>query len=199
MHFNSKIIILRKIKYGESDLIIHGLTSSGQKLSLIARGALKSKKRFGGGVLEPTHYLQIEYKKSQNENGLSVLEEAQIIRDFHLIRTDYDKIQLALKFLEIISKVAQEGDENSQGIFNLLGHSLSSLENVKNLQLMEMQFFLKLLHQQGVLVLEDWMKPFLQFKIDQSDQIQTDLNEFPLRLKYIQYQLEQYLKTAENH
>ena len=60
----NRFIILKKMKYGESDLILHAISMQGEKLSFIARGALKSKKRFGGGVLEPTHFVSFTYKQS---------------------------------------------------------------------------------------------------------------------------------------
>ncbi len=47
-----KILVLRTYKHGESDLIVHALNSLGASMSFIAKGGLKSRKRFAGGVEE---------------------------------------------------------------------------------------------------------------------------------------------------
>lgn len=198
-HLSHKAIILKTTKYAEADLIVRVLTSEGQKLSLIARGALKSKKRFSGGVLEPTHYVQIGYRESKSSQGLHVLEEASIIKDFRKIRLEYERIELALFFVQTIEKIAQEGDAHAQGIFNLLGNALSVLEDVKSLANLKIQFALKLLHQQGVLTLEDWMADFLKTSIKESDQIPSlTQEEDQLRTRSLLYTLDQYTKTAEH-
>ena len=60
-----KIIVLKTFPFLESDLILRGLTSSSMKVSFIAKGALKSRHRFGGGVLEPCSFIEVEYKPSR--------------------------------------------------------------------------------------------------------------------------------------
>ena len=75
-----RFIILKKMKYGESDLIIHALSSAGTKKSFIARAALKSKKRFGGGVLEPSHFVKLTYKPGKSEVGFFVTNSSKFIQ-----------------------------------------------------------------------------------------------------------------------
>ncbi len=58
MKEKTRLIILRTIKYSEADLIVHGLNTEGARINFMAKSALKSRKRFGGGVLEPTHYMR---------------------------------------------------------------------------------------------------------------------------------------------
>ena len=55
------LFVLRVIKYGEADLIVSGLNTMGAKIPLFAKYALKSRQRFGGGVLQPTHYIKATY------------------------------------------------------------------------------------------------------------------------------------------
>ena len=168
-----RFIILKKMKYGEADLIIHALSSQGAKKSFIARSALKSKKRFGGGVLEPTHFVGLTYKDSRNEGGLNVLNEAILIDDFQGLRTDYDKIEIALFFLNCVYHVSQEGDQDSQFLFNLLGHSLRALVKTSNPLRLKLHFCLKFLYQQGVIALDPWMSPFLKTNLADSDQLEV--------------------------
>ena len=139
----SKVLILRAVKYGEADLILQALTNGGEKISLLARGALKSKKRFAGGVLEPTHFVEVRYKKSYSENKIATLEEATLLNGFEKLRTSYEKVEVAFYVLECLSKVSQEGDAVSDRLFNLAGHSLKSLENAEDLKLFRVHFCLK--------------------------------------------------------
>jgi DNA repair protein RecO (recombination protein O) len=80
----------------------------------MARGALKSKKRFSGGILEPSHFVQFTYKQSAGENRINTISEATLINDFKKIRQDYDHLEFALHVLECVSKVSQEGDRHSE-------------------------------------------------------------------------------------
>lgn len=193
----SKIILLRKTKYGESDLILQGITPRGEKLSFIARGALRSKKRFAGGLLEPTHYLEVQYKKPRQEDQLCVMEEATLLDDFHHLRTDYDKLSLALRLVEMIAKVGQEGDSQSESLFNLLGHGLRQLQDIQNTQSFCAHFYIKFLHQQGVLEVETWMESFLKTSIAQHSSSSLDIGGH--QLAWLEGQIDKYLKTAEGH
>lgn len=146
-----KMIVLRVFKHGESDLIVHALNMSGQKQSVFARAALKSKKRFGGGVLEPTHFIQATYQPARGEGGLGSLREAQLIEEFSKIRNDYDKVELALHFIDLIDRMSFEGTVDSEGLFDLLGNALRAVETVENLERLRVHFELKLLAIQGML------------------------------------------------
>ena len=149
-----RIIIVKKVKYGESDLIVHAINSSGARIHFIAKGALRSKKRFGGGVLEPTHFVEVNYKEKrgeQPEGGLHFLNEAKVLNDFSRLREDYDRLELGLYFVGLVSKVVQEGALEEQSIFDLIGHALNQAQTSENLALLRAQFELKFLYQQGVL------------------------------------------------
>lgn len=199
--FQDRFIILKKTKYSEADLIIHALSAAGAKKSFIARSALKSKKRFGGGILEPTHFVNLSYKESRVEGGLNTLNEATLIDDFKLIRQDYDRLELALFFLNCAYHVSQEGDRDSQFLFNLIGHSLRTLGITKNIIRFKMHFCLKFLYQQGVISLDEWMKPFLKINIADSDQLDEIEGLKGLTEQYIdsiESQVLQYLRTADN-
>lgn len=159
-------ILLKKVRYGEADLIVTGISSEGEKKSFLARSALKSRKRFGGGVLEPLHHVKLTYSDKSDRQQLSVLEEAQIVNDFELIKKDYDLLQFGLFAVECVFKVSQEGDNISDALYNLLGHCLKNLSSDSlnyevHIPILKIQFFLKLLANQGVLEQEPWMKPFI--------------------------------------
>jgi DNA repair protein RecO (recombination protein O) len=201
MEIKERFIILRAMKYSEADLIVHAISPVGEKLSFLARGALKSKKRFGGGVLEPSHFVQFTYKQAGG-GKINTLNEATLLNDFKKIRQDYDHLEFALQVLDCISRVSQEGDKSSEGLFNLLGNTLKAVENSEDVILLKMHFYLKFLMQQGVLTPEAWMAPLLRTNIMESNTLVGDKalkKDVALHLSMIESATQQYLKTAENH
>ena len=190
-----RFIILRKIKYSEADLIVHALSPQGEKLSFIAHGALRSKKRFGGGVLEPTHFVSFTYKPG-SEGGLNVLQEATLINEFPGIRKDYDHLDLALHVLECVSKVGQEGDKNSDFLFNLLGNTLKAIEVSEDHLVTKMHFYLKFLLQQGVINAEPWMAPFLKATLAESNKLKAYRSVVDEELYNVEQMVKHYLANA---
>jgi DNA repair protein RecO (recombination protein O) len=186
-----RIIVLRKIKHGESDLIIHGLNKAGAKMSFFAKAAAKSKKRFGGGVLEPTHYIKISYQKSKSDEGLMRLDEARLLEDFKNLRLDYERLETALYFVTLIEKVSKEGVVDSPEIFDLLGNALRAAETSNNLSKLRMHFQIRLLAGQGVMPAIPDVEPFLEKSI--REDITLEGEELAALRARVQYLVDQYL------
>jgi DNA repair protein RecO (recombination protein O) len=149
-----RAIVLRTTRYSEHDLIVQCITSSGAKLNLFARSALRSKKRFGGGVLEPTHFIHILYQDKSSKGAdhpLHTLNEATLINAFPKLRSDYARLETALHAVQVVSVIAHEGDTESESIFNLLGNTLKAAETSSSLDALKTHFEVKLLTLQGVL------------------------------------------------
>ncbi len=72
-------LLLNSRAVGDSDLILQFFTRDEGRISVSARGARNSKKRFGG-ALEPMHELNLEYEDRGANVDLGVLREAQISR-----------------------------------------------------------------------------------------------------------------------
>ena len=118
--FSTSGILLRKIEYGDYDLILVFLTKSKGKISVIAKNAKKSVKRFAG-ILEPFFMLDIVCKVGKG--NLAVLCEADLINSYGKIRTDINKTAYASYWVEIISSRIEDGCQNSK-LFDLLNHVL---------------------------------------------------------------------------
>jgi len=195
-----RFIILKKIKYGEADLIIQALGSDGARTSFMAKSALKSKKRFGGGILEPLHFVNFTYNETQDSAKMKILKEASLIDDFKDIRTSYDKLELALFVINCVTQVSLEGDQHSEFLFNLTGHTLRAVAKTQNLNILRLHFYLKFLYQQGVISFEPWMSIFLKINISDSAllaeiegaqlSVENYLNSTELRVTH-------YIKTAD--
>lgn len=188
-----KAIILRVRKFGEADLIVHALTQKGDKLQLFARSALKSRKRFSGGVLEPTHYVSLVYKPRRQEE-LYALTEANLINSFDFLRHDYDKLQLALYFVGLIDRLGIEGSGDSQEIFDLLGNSLRVLEKAQQLEVIRTQFELKLLYLQGVLPPIKEASQLLSVAMRDTAQVEISIETIRSLRVQTQNLLDQYLQ-----
>lgn len=190
---NVRMIIVRKHKISEADLIIHGLTADGSRLHMIARGALRSKKRFGGGILEPTHYIEGVIRPARTPDGLSVLEDAKILENFSGLRTDYDRLDLSLRLVNAIDRSSPGGE--LPGIFNLLGHALKALAAGEPTDRIEIQFILKFLRLHGVLETEPWMSSYLAKPLAPEEPV--EFSEIPdFKRKDIQLRLKQFVETA---
>lgn len=195
-----RFIILKKIKFGESDLIIHALGADGARSSFIAKSALKSKKRFGGGILEPMHFVTFTYREKPDSGQMKTLNEAVLIEDFKEIRSDYDKLDLALFVLNCVSHVSLEGDQNSEFLFNLTGHTLRAVAKSNHLHLLKLHFCLKFLYQQGVVSIEPWMHIFLKTNMNESEILKENDSAVGSVLEYgdsIENLVLQYIKTAD--
>lgn len=69
----SDALLLRRVEYGEADLVLTLLTEQLGKVSALARGARKSTKRFGG-ALEPMHTLTVELDERSGAELFTLVE-----------------------------------------------------------------------------------------------------------------------------
>ena len=97
-------LLLRRVEYGESDLVVTLLTEDMGRVSALARGARKSVKRFGG-VLEPMHTLRISYDDRAGAE-LVVLREARLERARPYLVTSLERMQAAGQALNWVRKAA---------------------------------------------------------------------------------------------
>ena len=172
-----KIIVLKTFPFRESDLIVKGLSSEGLQMNFIARGALKSKKRFPGGVLEPSAFIEVEYRASSK--SLHHLKQAWMLEDFHELRKDYDRLQTAFYILKTAGALSLEGEGgDSKELFSLVGNALLEAQRSSRLNTLKLFFQIKLLFLQGVLpeslsrkdILNKTLKDHQAFNMNQEDQ-----------------------------
>lgn len=121
----SKGFILRRIQTQEADLIIKIMTSNGEKISAYGRSALKSKKRFEGGLQVLS---QIEFRTHKKESSeLWMLEESKLTFEFKNIPTNVESYAVANYLSELTEHCAHEGLENAP-LYNLFGAALKALD-----------------------------------------------------------------------
>jgi DNA repair protein RecO (recombination protein O) len=189
-----KILILRKVRYGEADLILTCLNQHGRVLTLIAKSALKSKKRFGGGILEPTHYLMATYASSRADSEkMATLSEATLLNDFEFLRTDYEKLDFALQILKMVARVSVEGEINSKALFDLVGNALLAAKDSAQLGRLRTQFEVKFLNQQGVLPPEGAFKQLMATPFRDLERLPFSDEQWSALRARLRYHLDSYL------
>ncbi|MBT9439485.1 MAG: DNA repair protein RecO [Desulfobacterales bacterium] len=123
--FSTPAIVLRRIDFGDYDLIINFFTLNKGKISAIAKSAKKSVKRFSG-VLELFSVLEVVCSSGRGK-GLPVLQEAALKQPFSKIRTDIVKIAYASYWAELINMWMEDGKKQVQ-IYQLFQHVLGELD-----------------------------------------------------------------------
>ena len=116
--------VLRLVPYRDADLVVTLLTQHHGLISLMARGARKSQKRFSG-ALDYLTLIRATFKKPRS--GMGTLTAAESARSYEKIRGDLAGYHLAMHFFEVTRLATREGDDANEP-FLLLGHLLTLLE-----------------------------------------------------------------------
>ena len=122
--FSTPAILLRRTDYGDFDIITTFFTLRRGKLSLIAKAAKKSTKRFGG-ILELFSELEVVGSAGRGR-GLPILQEAVLKRPFAAIRSDFMKTTYASYWAELVYNWVEENYQQ-EPLYHLLIHVLSDL------------------------------------------------------------------------
>ena len=104
----TEAIVLDCFEHGESDIIVTFLSRDGGRLSAIAKGAKRSKKRFVN-KLELFSFLHINYQVTPNRS-LTFLSEAELYTSFLNIRQNYDLYGTASIIREFLLIATREGE-----------------------------------------------------------------------------------------
>ena len=123
--FSTPAILLRRIDYGDFDLILTFLSLQRGKISLIAKSAKKSTKRFAG-ILELFSLMEVVASTGKGR-GLAVLQEAALKSPFSTIRNDIRKTAYASYWCELLNKWVEENQKQAP-LYYLLKHVLSQLD-----------------------------------------------------------------------
>ena len=123
--FSSPAILLKRTDFGDYDLIVSFLSLNRGKISVVAKNAKKSRKRFSG-LLEPFTKLSIVCRTSRN-NGMPILQEASMTESFKAIRGALLETAYASYWTELIHGWLEEFKPQPE-IYNLLDYSLDALD-----------------------------------------------------------------------
>ena len=124
--FSTPAILLRRMDYGDFDVIITFFTLQRGRLTLIAKSAKKSTKRFAG-ILELFSILDLVAGTSRKK-GLPVLQEAVLRQPFSGIRSDFKKTAYASYWAELVY-IWMEDNFKQEEVYYLLEHVFSELDS----------------------------------------------------------------------
>ncbi|MCG6929734.1 MAG: DNA repair protein RecO [Desulfofustis sp.] len=134
-------LVLESHDYGESDKIVTFFCQEIGRLTLFAKGAHRSKKRFTN-KLELFSFVQISYSR-RSAAGLALLDEAELINSFISLRLDFTRYLAASVIREYMLLVTNE-TLNDDNIFQLALWALHSLNQAGNRRQVVALFLVKL-------------------------------------------------------
>lgn len=117
-------IVLRKLRYGEADAILHLYTRELGRVGAIAKGVRRSKSRFGGR-LEP--FFRLELLLHEGRSDLLTVTSAETLAAHSELRTRASAIEAAARVGDFVLRVLDEREQNLPA-YNLLANYLQLLD-----------------------------------------------------------------------
>jgi DNA repair protein RecO (recombination protein O) len=128
MLVDTEAIVLQTRKFSDTSKIAVVFTNEFGKCSIIAKGALSSKSKFGGTLEVLSHINATIYQK---QSGLHLLKSAELLTSPRHITKDYSALAIALVGCEFVNVTQQEMFSN-QDLFVLTNEFLSQLDDNTN-------------------------------------------------------------------
>lgn len=139
-------VIIRMMDYLESSRIVTCFTPDQGKISLIAKGARRSKSRIGGSLDLLQHISLVYYYKETRE--IQTLSQAETIQSFFLMQNDLKKLSYGMAIIELINKL-EFAKEPNQWLFRQTLDTLTGLEKSNLPELLFYQFIWRWLENSG--------------------------------------------------
>jgi DNA repair protein RecO (recombination protein O) len=123
----TEAVVLRSLRYGEADRILHLYTPHRGRVSAIAKGVRRTKSRFGGR-LEPFFRLHmVLYVPSRPRSDLLTVTSAETVDGYPRLREHGAALDSAARACDAVARLF-ETDEAHPGVFALLCNELALLD-----------------------------------------------------------------------
>lgn len=119
-------LVIKTIKYSESTLIAKIFTRNHGLLSFIIPGARSNKKSAIGHIIQPTHFLSLDYYYQRNKNLLHI-KECKLSCIHYQLLVDFTKKSIAIFYLEVLSKCIHDDEVNVQ-LYDFIQYEYDKLE-----------------------------------------------------------------------
>jgi len=116
--------VLRSLRYGEADRILHLYTPMRGRMGAIAKGVRRTRSRFGGR-LEPFSHVDMQLHEGRSD--LLTVTGADTIRAHARLRDDAGALDAANRACDAVARVFESGDAHPE-VFHLLCNELRLLE-----------------------------------------------------------------------
>jgi DNA repair protein RecO (recombination protein O) len=120
----TEAIVLRSIRYGEADRILHVYTPDHGRLSAIAKGVRRARSRFGGR-LEPFMYVRAVLHQGRSE--LMTVTSADTVAVHAGLRDHAATLDAAARACDAVTRLFETPDPHPE-VFRLLANELALLE-----------------------------------------------------------------------
>lgn len=143
----SKAVVLGKMNYSDSSLIVTLYTEHNGKVSAIVKGARSPKSKLAL-VVDTLNFIEvIFYKKESRE--LQIISSADLIAHYPNIKSDLESTKYAFAVLEVVRNLTIENESNNR-LFKGLVRILEHFENRKELpSILFARFFMFLITETG--------------------------------------------------
>jgi DNA repair protein RecO (recombination protein O) len=121
----TEAIVLRSIRYGEADRILHLYTPEDGRLAAIAKGVRRSRSRFGAR-LEPFFYVRIGLHEGRTD--LYTVTSADTIATHAPLRDHAATLDAAARACDAVARMFETSDPHP-GVFRLLVNELALLSS----------------------------------------------------------------------
>jgi DNA repair protein RecO (recombination protein O) len=120
----AEAVVLRSMRYGEADRILHLYTPDRGRVSAIAKGVRRAKSRFGGR-LEP--YFRLRLVLYQGRSDLLTVTSAETLHGHPRLREHAAALDGAARACDAVGRLFDDGDPH-RGVYNLLANQLALLD-----------------------------------------------------------------------
>jgi DNA repair protein RecO (recombination protein O) len=151
--YTTEAVVLRSIRLGEADRVLHLYTRERGRVGAVAKGVRKTTSRFGAR-LEPLSHAEVVLHRGKGE--LETVTGVQLVRPHQAVRADYYRLSVGLIGAEAMLRLFSEQEANERA-FHALTRFLDLLDGAPHaaerpaLDPLGLSFQLKLLWLSGYL------------------------------------------------
>jgi DNA repair protein RecO (recombination protein O) len=120
----TQAVVLRSIRFGEADRIVHLYTPHRGRIGAIAKGARRARSRFGGR-LEPFFRLDLVLHEGRGE--LLTVTAAQTVAGYARLRADGPALDTAARACDALARLFDTNEAHPE-VFNLLCNELALID-----------------------------------------------------------------------
>ena len=122
--YTTEGVILRSLRFGEADRVLHLYTLDRGRVGAVAKGVRRTKSRFGGR-LEPLSHVELVLHHGRGE--LDTITGVECVRTHHAAREDPYRLQVGLIGLEAMLRLFPDQEQNARA-FEALTKFLDALD-----------------------------------------------------------------------
>ena len=145
----STAIVIKSFSYSDTSLISRLLLDSGEKMSIMIKGA-KSMKSNKSALFQSMNFIKMDYYYRENRE-MQMLKEGSLIDGFSYLKNNFEIIKYSLCIIDIIDKALPKEYKDSK-MFDITYKCLKSMNDRKNHKMIFIFFLLSFSHYNGYTV-----------------------------------------------